>query len=141
MPSSPYSNIRFNPTMSVANNGVSVIWNSTHGFGPTPSSTVVGPYRGLYLNRRLVWAMLVTDQNITLSARKLINGAWVAVTTADFPLTLTSGDATITASATTQATCSWLIPWDCELYTTNGATGPTINSIDIYLTNNPNPGV
>lgn len=137
----PYSNIRFNPTMSVANNGVTVIFNSTQGFGPVPSSTTVGEKRGAFLNWRLVWAHLVTDQNVTLNARKLVNGAWVAVTTADFPIALTSGDATITASATTQTTKSWLVPWDFVLYYTNGATGPTVHAFDGYLTNNPNPGV
>jgi hypothetical protein len=137
----PYHNIRFNPTMSVANNGVSVILNTTQGFGPVASSTTVGTRRGKYLNWRLVWAHLVTDQNVTLTAKKLVNGAWVAVTSADFPLALSSGDATITASATTQETLSWLLPWDALLYATNGATGPTVNAIEPYLTNNPNPGV
>lgn len=141
MSTTPYQNIRFNPTMSVANNGVSVIFNSTQGFGPVPSSTTVGSMRGRFLNWRLVWAHLVTDQNITLSARKLVNGAWVAVTTVDFPLTLASGDATITASATTQETLSWRVPWDFVLYTTNGATGPTVNAIEVHLDNNPHPGV
>jgi hypothetical protein len=141
MPTSPYQNIRFNPTMSTANNGVSVIFNSTQGFGPVPSSTAVGDMRGRFLNWRLIWSELLTAQNTTMSARKLANGAWVAVTTADFPLTLASGDATITANAAPQATCSWLVPWDFLLYETNGAPGPTVHSIEAYLTNNPNPGV
>lgn len=138
--SDSYDDTPIKVTPSTANNGVTVYLNTTYGDG-TETSTGIGEHRGLWINHRLVWALKVTGQNITLSARKLINGAWEQVTTADFPLTLTNGDVTITASSTVQATCSWLLPWDVCLYSTNGAAGPTINSWNGYLTNNPNPGV
>jgi hypothetical protein len=137
----PYENIRITRTCSVATNGVTVYVNTTDMLTALTSGATVGPQRGQFLNWRLVWTLLVTDLNITLSARKLINGAWAQVTSADFPVALTAGDVTITANAAPQQTMSWLLPWDAELYATNGGTGPTIHSIDMYLTNNPNPGV
>ena len=135
-----YTTTPLKVTCSVANNGVTTILNTTAWDG-RQLYTTIGEHRGLFLGWRLVGTILCVTQNVTLSARRLINGAWAQDVTADTPWTLTSGDLTITAAAAAQTKFNWLLSGESLLYITNGATGPTILSFDGYLTDNPNPGV
>ncbi len=134
----------FKPDWSTANNGITVLINTTQGFSSNEalSSTIVGPLRGMFRNRSLMVQHMVTAQNVTVKARKLVNGAWDEETTLQFPLTLTSGDATITANAEPQEPWTYQMPYDVVIWMLNGATGPTIHTGECtLLANMPRSGV
>lgn len=123
--------VRWSPTMSTANNGISVLFNSTYTVGQAPSSTVVGTVSGRYIGGWVVIGHIYcTGQNVTVSVKRLVNGAWVAENTNEVPKddngnTLADG-ATLTAS-TVYGPYKWYQSDEKQLYITNGATGPTIH--------------
>ncbi len=121
------------PTMSVANNGVSVIVNTTQSFADTPSSTGRGDHRLRFAGHRLVGRIKVGDQAVTWSAKRWSDGAWVADLDSDI------ADGT-SLTASTSYDVNELITGDVVRYTTNGATGPDDLDFDGYITSNPDPG-
>lgn len=130
------SGMRFNPTIDADDDAVSVIFNTTYGFGPVPSSTVIGDRRGSFQNHRLILDHIkVGNQAVTISFKKLVDGAWVA--DPDAPI----ADGTSLTASTTHGPYNWyLAGGEKQCYLTNGGTGPDDLDVGAMLTANPNPG-
>jgi|GEM_PF-5076783 len=103
------------PTPSVANNAVSVVFDSTRSFASAPSSTTVGDFRGRHPSTRIAGVALCTDQNVTLRLDYLkSDGTWV------------TGAKSQTCTAGTDQPIDWLASAsDWRVVVANGATGPT----------------
>lgn len=117
-------------SITTANNGVSVIWNSTYGIARWNeySSTVVGPERGHYTGIRVVVTVECTGQNVTINQAELDgSGAWDVVNGSGSGQTVTAGAGPVTFN--------WMpgTP-DHQVYITNGATGPTTLRVTGYIT-------
>jgi len=121
--------------------GVTTWLNTTDALSAQSGIAYVGPERGRFNDWRLIGVFLVTGQNVTLSARRLINGLWAAEVAADTPWALVAGDIALVQSATPQTKINWLLTSEQNLYTTNGGVGPSVLTFDGFLTNDPNPGV
>lgn len=123
------------PTITVANNGITPILNTTLDDNAALSSTVVGQLRGKYSNLWLVVPYLkVTTQPVTLTFQTLFTGAWGS--SIDVPSGYVGGGNTIAASANPQQGFSLRIYGDVNVFITNGATGPGVLELGIpYLTN------
>lgn len=111
----------FIPTVSVANNAVNVLVDSTNGFvTATPSTLVPGPYRGRWANMAVKGTISATGQNVTVNFESLTNSAG---TSADWEIEA-SGTVTVTAGTTYALRWRPVSP-DFRLREVNGATGPT----------------
>lgn len=127
--------MRIKPTISVANNGITPVFNTTLGHEEAQSSTTVGTKRGMFAGKWLyIPRYLVTAQNVTLTFQSLVNGAWVSTPDADVPVSFVGGANTITANASAQTGFVHFIAGDENVFFTNGATGPTVFSFDAYIT-------
>jgi hypothetical protein len=130
--------VKFKPTISVANNGITPILNTTAwGYNVVPTSTLIGKNRGAAGQLTNLWLVvpyiLCTAQNVTLTFQTLINGAWASAI--DVPTGYLGGGNTITANASAQAGFSWRLYGDSNVFITNGGTGPTILDLGTpYLT-------
>ena len=131
--------MQFQPTISVADNGITPIFNTTVGLDGAQSSTTVGTKRGMFPNLWLVVPyILCTAQNVTLTFQTLINGAWAS--SLDVPTGYSGGNNTITANASAQAGFSIRLYGETNIFITNGATGPTILDLGRPYLTNVDPG-
>lgn len=112
----------FTPTVTLANNGVTVVYDTTYGFGRATSTTVVGPFRSRRANHRCAGSVTCTDQNVTLRLDGLENGAWV---TGISSTTVTAGN--------TQPFDFLSRHPDWRVVIVNGATGPTTLVVEAQL--------
>lgn len=119
------------PAGSTSNSAVSTIFDSTYGFITTPSTTVVGSYRGRYPRFRIVGWIRCATQDVTARLDYLSEaGAWV------------TGATTQTVTAGTDQPISWLAnSSDWRLVTVNGGTGPSALTFHgFHITDNPDSG-
>lgn len=110
------------PTVTLANNGVTYIFDSTAGLTRTPASTA-GPVRGKFAGYRISGNVGSTDQNVTLRLDYLqTDGTWQ------------TGVSSTTITAGTPQDFDFLPrapEWRAVLV--NGAAGPTTLFVDAYL--------
>jgi hypothetical protein len=119
------------PAVSLSNNAVNVVFDSTYGFIGVPSSTVVGPYRGRYSRVRIIGWIVCATQNVTARLDYLTAaGAWV------------TGAKSQAVAAATDQPIDWVASsTDWRLVIVNGATGPSALTLNgFHLTNNPDSG-
>lgn len=110
------SSTSFTPAApSLSNNAVNVIFDSTRGFVETPSSTVVGSFRGRFASKRVAGIIASTTQNVTARLDCLkSDGTWETGVTSQ------------TVTAGTPQPIDWLPPTaDYRVIEVNGATGPS----------------
>ena len=120
------------PTLSLSNDALNILFDSTRGFASTPSSTVVGNFRGRFPRKRLAGWIVCATQNVTLRLDYLTEaGAWV------------TGAKSQTVTAGTDQPFDWLpVSADYRLVILNGATGPSaLTANGLHLIDNPDPGV
>lgn len=111
----------FIPTVSVANNAVNVLVDSTNSLAvATPSSLVPGPYRGRWANMGVKGTVAATGQNVTLNLEVLTGSAG---TSSDWEIE-SSGTVTVTAGTTYSFRWRPVAP-DFRIREVNGAAGPT----------------
>lgn len=128
---------RFIPATTIANDGVTVVFNTTWGLAKVASSTTLGDKRGRYNGYRLLIDHIkVGNQAVTISFKKYVDGAWVADLDAPLP------DGTSLTASTTYQSMNWYLEGgERQCYITNGGTGPDDLDVECMLTSNPNPGV
>lgn len=111
----------FIPAVSVANNAVNVLVDSTNGFvSATPASLVPGPFRGRWANMGIKGTIAATGQNVTINLEALTGSAG---TSGDWEI---ESSGTVTVTAGTTYTLRWCpTAPDFRLREVNGGTGPT----------------
>jgi len=130
------------PLITLANNGITPILNTTLDDNQALSSTAIGPRRGQCAQLWLVLPyFLNTLQDVTLTFQHLVNGAWVSMEPSEVPIGYVGGANTMKASATARPGLAFQIYGDVNVFVTNGGTGPGALQFGVpYLTNVP-PGV
>lgn len=115
--------MKMTPTVTLANNGITYIWDSTCGTIGTPASTTAGAFRGRYPGRRVAGNCNATTQNVTLRLDYLkTDGSW-----------LTGVSSTTVTAGTAQDFDFLARSPDYRVVIVNGATGPSALYIESYL--------
>lgn len=106
--------MKITPTVTLANNGITYIFDSTAGLTQTPAATA-GTYRGRYAGNRIVGNLKPTTQDVTLRM--------------DYLNTAGTWDTGISSTAVTAGNTQDfdLLPRspDYRVVIVNGATGPS----------------